>query len=413
MTDHPRATILTILGTRPEAVKLAPVLKQLGEQQSINLRICVTGQHREMLDPFLRLFDIHPNCDLDIMTSNQDLFDVSVAALAGLKMVITREEPALVLVHGDTTTALMGAMAAFYLGSPIGHIEAGLRSGRKYDPFPEEANRMLIDRLSDLLFAPTEANRQNLLSEGIAADRVFVTGNTVIDALLMTAEKAKDFDPTSALGLGRGRKMILVTGHRRESFGDGLLNICNALLRIRDQNPDVEIVYPVHLNPRVRGPVTQILGRADRIHLIDPVDYVSFVGLMERAFIILTDSGGVQEEAPSLGKPVLVMRNATERPEAIASGAAKLVGTSVDSIVAEANRLLRDPEEYKRMASAPNPYGDGQAAGRIVDIILGELGRPSLSAPGARIRMALGKRVSANHASMAERDGPSEAAAAI
>ena len=368
---------LTIFGTRPEAIKMAPVVKELERHSEITSKVCVTAQHREMLDPFLKLLKLSPDYDLDIMEQDQTLFDVTTKALSGIKDVLETEQPNIVLVQGDTTTAFAASLAAFYLKVKIGHVEAGLRSGDKYNPFPEEINRRLIDHLADLHFAPTNTAKEHLLKEGIAGDTVFVTGNTVIDALFSVLSQefrieSQEFLPGSGL-LTCNSRLILVTGHRRESFGKGVENICQALQRIAELNDDVEIVYPVHLNPNVREPVNRILGGLNRVHLTQPLDYVSFIRLMDKAYLILTDSGGIQEEASSLGKPVLVMRNATERPEAIEVGAAKLVGTSPSSIVKETTRLLNDEQEYRRMAQAPNPYGDGHAAEKIVKILMGAL----------------------------------------
>jgi len=361
---------LTVLGTRPEAIKLAPVIKELERLSNKFIsRVCITGQHREMLDPFLRLFDVKPDWDLDIMKPNQSLFDVTVSALSKLRPVLETENPDIVLVQGDTTTAFVAALAAFYLKIKVGHVEAGLRTSDKYNPFPEEINRRLISHLADLHFAPTQRAKANLLAEGIDEGSVFVTGNTVIDALFMILERTKGQNLLADLPLQPDKKLILVTAHRRESFGEGLTNICKALKEIAEQVKDVQIVYPVHLNPNVRGPVRRLLGGVDRISLIEPLDYVRFVHLMNRAYLILTDSGGIQEEAPSLGKPVLVMRETTERPEAIEAGAAKLVGTKTECIVEETLRLLQNHDQYAKMANARNPFGDGQAARQIVDIL--------------------------------------------
>lgn len=362
--------ILTILGTRPEAIKLAPVIKEL-ERRSDNFvsRVCVTAQHREMLDPFLQLFNIKPDWDLNIMKPNQSPFDVTSSVLSKLKPILEEGKPDIVLVQGDTTTAFATALAAFYLKIKIGHVEAGLRTAEKYNPFPEEINRRLISHLADLHFAPTERAKRNLVAEGIDEGAIFVTGNTVIDALFMVLERTKDQDYLIDLPLDPEKKIILVTAHRRESFGKDLENICLALRKIVELDESVEIVYPVHLNPHVQEPVKRILGGIERIHLIKPLDYVSFVQLMNRAYLILTDSGGIQEEAPSLGKPVLVMRKTTERPEALEAGTAKLVGTEPERIVEETLCLLRNPEEYQRMSSAKNPFGDGQAAQRIASIL--------------------------------------------
>lgn len=362
--------VLTVLGTRPEAIKLAPVIKELeAHRGEVTSLVCVTAQHREMLDPFLRLFGIRPDWDLNIMRPGQSLYDVTVSALNGLREVIESAHPDLVLVQGDTTTAFVAALSAFYEKTPVAHVEAGLRSHDKYNPFPEEINRRLADVLSDLYFAPTEAAKENLLREGVAEERITVTGNTVIDALFFVLEKTRGDQHPLPFEPRVGHRLILVTGHRRESFGPGLESICAALRRIAEANEDVEIVYPVHLNPNVREPVRRILQGAQRVHLVEPLDYVPFVRLMSRAYLILTDSGGIQEEAPSLNVPVLVMRKTTERPEGIEVGAAKLVGTEADSIYQATQRLLDDEAEYRRMASAPNPYGDGRAGRRIVEVI--------------------------------------------
>lgn len=366
--------VLTIFGTRPEAIKLAPVIRELEKHmESFISRVCVTAQHREMLDPFLELFRIRPDYDLDIMRPNQSLFDVTTRALSGLREILKRERPDLVLVQGDTTTAFAVALAAFYLRVKIAHVEAGLRTEDKYNPFPEEINRRLITHLADLHFAPTERARTNLLREGIRDETIFVTGNTVVDALFMVLELTKAEDALRNLGLDPRKRLILVTAHRRESFGAGIMNICLAIREIVARAPEVEVVYPVHLNPNVRSVVHRILDGVERVHLIEPLDYVAFVHLMNRAYLILTDSGGIQEEAPSLGKPVLVLRKATERPEVLEAGAAKLVGTDPENIVQETLRLLEDEDEYQRMATVPNPFGDGHAAERIIRIILESL----------------------------------------
>lgn len=367
--------VLTIFGTRPEAIKLAPVIKELG-RRGLEPLVCVTAQHREMLDQVLELFAIRPDFDLGIMRPDQSLFQVTTMGLEALEAVLEAARPELVLVQGDTTTAFVGALAGFYRKIRVGHIEAGLRSGDKFAPFPEEMNRRLVDELSDLLFAPTAGARQNLLREGFPEERIFVTGNTVIDALLWIVERLKAPEAQARLerrfaelGLDLKKRLILVTAHRRESF-DRLGEICAGLRLIAENNEDVELVYPVHLNPRVRGPVRRALEGLERVHLLEPLDYEAFVWLMDRAYLILTDSGGIQEEAPSLGKPVLVMRERTERPEAIAAGTARLVGVDPQRIFQEAQLLLDDPAEYARMARAANPFGDGHAAERIVAILL-------------------------------------------
>ena len=371
--------VMLVFGTRPEAIKMAPLVKGLqAKAGEIETVVCVTAQHREMLDQVLKLFEIVPAHDLNIMKPGQDLFDITIHILQGIKGVLQQEKPDLVLVHGDTTTTLAASLAAYYARVPVGHVEAGLRTGNKHAPFPEEMNRTLTGSLADIHFAPTSASRDNLLREGIAADTIHVTGNTVIDALLAVVDKVRN-DPALKAEfaerfafLNPERRLILVTGHRRENFGEGFQNICMALADIAAEHPDVEILYPVHLNPNVRQPVNDILAARGlaNVHLIDPVDYLPFVYLMDRAHIIVTDSGGIQEEAPSLGKPVLVMRDTTERPEAVEAGTVKLVGTSREKIVAEARRLLVDADAYATMSRAHNPYGDGKAVQRIVESIL-------------------------------------------
>lgn len=366
--------VMLVFGTRPEAIKMAPLVKGLQACPDLQTVVCVTAQHREMLDQVLRLFDIVPEHDLNIMKPGQDLFDITGSILHGLKGVFQQERPDLVLVHGDTTTTLATSLAAYYSRIAVGHVEAGLRTGNKHAPFPEEMNRKLTGALADIHFAPTPASQANLLREGVAADTIHVTGNTVIDALLAVVEKLRN-DPALQAEFAQRfsfldprRRLVLVTGHRRENFGEGFQNICNALADIAAEHADVQVLYPVHLNPNVRQPVNDILAARGlaNVHLIDPVDYLPFVYLMDRAHIIVTDSGGIQEEAPSLGKPVLVMRDTTERPEAVEAGTVQLVGTSREKIVAEARRLLTDTKAYAAMSRAHNPYGDGQAVQRIV-----------------------------------------------
>ncbi|MDP3834877.1 MAG: UDP-N-acetylglucosamine 2-epimerase (non-hydrolyzing) [Hydrogenophaga sp.] len=371
--------VMFVFGTRPEAIKMAPVVKEFqAASPAIETVVCVTAQHREMLDQVLQLFDIRPEHDLNVMKPGQDLYDITSNILIGLKAVLVNERPDLVLVHGDTTTTLAASLAAFYARVPVGHVEAGLRTGNKLAPFPEEVNRRLTGAIADLHFAPTEAARANLLREGVDPGSIHVTGNTVIDALVAVVDRLKDspalreeMDSRFAF-LDPGKRLILVTGHRRENFGEGFEQICQALADIAAQEPDVEVLYPVHLNPNVRKPVNEILAamQLTNVHLIDPVDYLPFVYLMNRAHLIITDSGGVQEEAPSLGKPVLVMRETTERPEAVAAGTVILVGTSRDRIVRETLNLLHNPTAYRTMSQAHNPYGDGHAAGRIVQTVL-------------------------------------------
>ena len=372
-----RVKILTVFGTRPEAIKMAPLALALAADKRFDAKVCVTGQHREMLDQVLELFDIHPEFDLNIMKPGQDLTDVSTAILQGMKSVFSDFKPDMVLVHGDTATTFATSLAAYYQQIPVAHVEAGLRTGNLYSPWPEEGNRKLTGALAQLHFAPTTNSRDNLLKEGIAANRIIVTGNTVIDALLDVMKRldedqelfARAAEP--AAFLDPARKLILVTGHRRESFGGGFERICQALMEVAQQHPEVDIVYPVHLNPNVREPVNRLLSGIGNVYLIEPLDYLPFVHMMSRAHIILTDSGGIQEEAPSLGKPVLVMRDTTERPEAVAAGTVKLVGSDTANIVRELNHLLLDQKAYKTMSFAHNPYGDGQACQRIIDALLG------------------------------------------
>jgi UDP-N-acetylglucosamine 2-epimerase (non-hydrolysing) len=366
--------VLSVFGTRPEAIKMAPVIKELEKSPEIFKSIvCVTAQHRQMLDQVLSLFDITPDYDLNIMKPGQGLSDITCNVLLGLKPVFEAERPDIVLVHGDTSTTMAASIAAYYAQIKVGHVEAGLRTGDKFAPFPEEMNRRVTGSLTDIHFAPTEASRQNLYREGVADEAIFVTGNTVVDALLSVSEKIA-VDPEvnrrfmeEYSFLDPAKKLILVTGHRRENFGKGFENICSALVEIAQNNPDVEILYPVHLNPNVQEPVKRILGAGNigNVHLIEPVDYLPFVYLMNRSYLIITDSGGVQEEAPSLGKPVLVMRDTTERPEAVQAGTVLLVGTDKAAIVEETTNLLNDADAYEAMSLAHNPYGDGNAAQRI------------------------------------------------
>ncbi|WP_313669136.1 non-hydrolyzing UDP-N-acetylglucosamine 2-epimerase [Atlantibacter sp.] len=364
--------VLTVFGTRPEAIKMAPLVHALAKDPYFDARVCVTAQHREMLDQVLHLFSIVPDYDLNIMKPGQGLTEITCRILEGLKPVLEEFTPDVVLVHGDTTTTVATSLAAFYQRIPVGHVEAGLRTGDLGSPWPEEANRTLTGRLALYHFAPTENSRANLLRENVADNRIFVTGNTVIDALIsvrdrILADDSRLRDLASRYPFLRDdKKLILVTGHRRESFGQGFEHICEALVEIARQNQDVQIVYPVHLNPNVSEPVNRILGQVDNVTLIEPQDYLPFVWLMNRAWLILTDSGGIQEEAPSLGKPVLVMRETTERPEAVKAGTVRLVGTDKTRIVAEVSRLLHDDREYHIMSKAHNPYGDGKACARIL-----------------------------------------------
>ena len=367
--------ILSVVGTRPEAVKMAMVVRTLEADAGIEHKLCVTAQHREMLDSVLRLFDLQPDYDLDVMTPEQDLTGVTGAVLNGMGGVLAEANPDRVLVQGDTTTVLATALAAFYARIPVGHVEAGLRTGDMSAPWPEEMNRRLADALSDRHYAPTETARRRLLDEGLPDKGIVVTGNTVIDALLYVVDRLKT-DPRLLREAGvklpslvKGKKLILVTGHRRESFGEGFEGICRAIAQI-SRRDDVEIVYPVHLNPRVREPVFRHLANLPNVHLIEPLDYLAFVHLMNEAHLILTDSGGIQEEAPSLGKPVLVMRDTTERPEAVAAGTVKLVGTVSERITSETVRLLDEPETYEAMARIHHPYGDGRASQRILEDLI-------------------------------------------
>jgi UDP-N-acetylglucosamine 2-epimerase (non-hydrolysing) len=367
--------ILTIFGTRPEAIKMAPLVKALAKQSNIESKVCVTAQHRQMLDQVLELFEITPDYDLNIMKPGQTLPGITSEILTRLECVLTEFKPDLILVHGDTSTTFAATLAAYYQRIPVGHVEAGLRTGDIYSPWPEEANRKLTGALASLHFSPTDQSRENLLHEGVGQESIHVTGNTVIDALLWVKDKlATDQILVKRLHQGfpmlrNDARLVLITGHRRENFGDGFERICGAIRTLAGNFPDVDFLYPVHLNPNVREPVGRILNGVSNVHLIEPQDYLPFVYLMTRSYIILTDSGGIQEEAPSLGKPVLVMRDTTERPEAVAAGTVKLVGTDSQNIIDEVTILLNDELEYKRMSFSHNPYGDGKACERIVDII--------------------------------------------
>lgn len=368
-----RIRILTIIGTRPEAIKLAPLILELeSRSEQFVSRVCVTAQHREMLDQPLTYFGVNPDYDLNIMSPGQTLAQITARAMEGLDQVCIQDKPDIILIEGDTTTAFCGALAGYYHQIQVGHVEAGLRTGKKYAPFPEEINRRLVGQITDWHFAPTDCARQALLHEGIPESNIFVTGNTVIDALFWVRERVRVVPPEFPDGLIEsldGNNMILVTGHRRESFGQGFENICHAIRDVANSFPNVVFVYPVHLNPHVREPVNRILGEHPRIQLIEPLSYPAFVYLMDLATIVLTDSGGVQEEAPSLGKPVLVMRETTERPEGITTGNARLVGVSKERIMDELMKLLRYPDERRVMTTVNNPYGDGIAARRIVDVL--------------------------------------------
>ncbi len=371
--------VLSVFGTRPEAIKMAPLVNLLKADAAIDSRVCVTGQHREMLDQVLRLFHITPEYDLAIMKAGQDLYDVTTSILLSIKPVLRDFKPDVVLVHGDTSTTFAAALACYYEKIPVGHVEAGLRTGNIYSPWPEEANRKLTGAITRFHFAPTATSQANLLAENTPEQHIYVTGNTVIDALLQVvakidADKALSAEFAAKFPYGQdGRRLILVTGHRRESFGSGFENICAALKDIAERFPDADVVYPVHLNPNVREPVFRLLSNSPNVHLIEPQDYLPFVYLMSRSYLVLTDSGGIQEEAPSLGKPVLVMRDTTERPEAVAAGTVKLVGTDSSLIVAEVSKLMTDQAYYDAMSFAHNPYGDGLACQRIIDALKQEI----------------------------------------
>ena len=367
--------VLSVFGTRPEAIKMAPLVHALADDGRFESKVCVTAQHREMLDQVLSLFEIVPDYDLNIMKSGQSLNDVTTAILIEMKPVLEDFKPDLVLVHGDTATTLAAALASYYQQTPVGHVEAGLRTGNIYSPWPEEGNRKLTGAITKYHLAPTETSKANLQKENISGENIFVTGNTVVDALFWVRDKiandsvlANELDSRYPM-LSVDEKVVLVTGHRRESFGCGFERICEALRSIALEHKDCQIIYPVHLNPNVQEPVNRLLQGIDNVHLIEPQDYLPFVHLMTKAAVILTDSGGIQEEAPSLGKPVLVMRETTERPEAVEAGTVKLVGTDVDLIVREVSNLLTNNEAYKKMSLAHNPYGDGQACKRILDAI--------------------------------------------
>ena len=381
-------TIMLVFGTRPEAIKMAPLVKEFQKHPAqFKTIVCVTGQHREMLDQVLKIFDITPDYDLNIMKQGQDLYDVTARVLVGMRDVLKEAQPDVVLVHGDTTTSTAAALAAFYQQIPVGHVEAGLRTHNIYSPWPEEMNRQITGRIATYNFSPTALSRENLLKESIAEDSITVTGNTVIDALYWVVDKIKG---DSALSgeletilnkagydvnrLVNGKKLVLITGHRRENFGDGFINMCTAIKDLTLKYPEVDFVYPMHLNPNVRKPIHEVFGEdlsnLGNMFFIEPLEYLSFVYLMEKSTIVLTDSGGIQEEAPGLGKPVLVMRDTTERPEALAAGTVKLVGTNYDKIVGEVSALLDNEEYYKEMSQAVNPYGDGLACERIVGLLI-------------------------------------------
>ena len=380
--------VMLVFGTRPEAIKMAPLVKEFQKQKErIETVVCVTGQHREMLDQVLEIFDIKPDYDLNIMKQGQDLYDVTARVLAGMREVLKEVKPDVVLVHGDTTTSTAAALATFYQQIPVGHVEAGLRTHNIYSPWPEEMNRLLTGRLATYHFSPTPLSRNNLIKESIDDRNIIVTGNTVIDALYWVVDKIKNNkelnneleNVLSKAGydvnrLNNGKKLVLITGHRRENFGDGFINMCTAIKDLMVKYPDVDFVYPMHLNPNVRKPIHEVFGEnlsgLKNMFFIEPLEYLSFVYLMEKSSIVLTDSGGIQEEAPGLGKPVLVMRNTTERPEALNAGTVKLVGTDYNKIVNEVSSLIDDKAAYEKMSKAVNPYGDGLACGRIVNALL-------------------------------------------
>ena len=377
--------VMVVFGTRPEAIKMCPLVKELKARQNLDVTLCVTGQHRQMLDQVLEAFDVHPDYDLSIMKDKQTLFDVTVNILERIKSVLEEVRPDVVLVHGDTSTTFVTALACYYMQIPVGHVEAGLRTHDIYSPWPEEMNRQITGRIATYHFAPTPLAQENLLKENILPQHITVTGNTVIDALYAVVEKiqqdrslsgelterlqAAGYDP---LRIGQGRRLVLITGHRRENFGEGFRNICRAIKTLSEKYPEVDFVYPMHLNPNVRRPIAEVFGQQHGANLffIEPLEYLEFVFLMEKSTLVLTDSGGIQEEAPGLGKPVLVMRDTTERPEALAAGTVRLVGTDYDRITGEVSRLLDDKTYYESMSRAVNPYGDGLACGRIVSIFL-------------------------------------------
>ncbi len=377
--------IMLVFGTRPEAIKMAPLVKEFEKHPDVfKTIVCVTGQHREMLDQVLQIFEINPDYDLNIMKQGQDLYDITARVLTGMRDVLKEAQPDIVLVHGDTTTSTASALAAFYQQIPVGHVEAGLRTHNIYSPWPEEMNRQITGRIAAYNFAPTPLSKQNLLAEGIKEESITVTGNTVIDALYMVVDKIKNdkaldnnlenilknagYDVNRLSG---DKKLVLITGHRRENFGEGFIHMCKAIKTLTEKYPDVDFVYPMHLNPNVRKPIHEVFGdkQSSNMFFIEPLEYLSFVYLMEKSTIVLTDSGGIQEEAPGLGKPVLVMRDTTERPEALEAGTVKLVGTDYDKIVSEVSMLLDDQEYYERMSKAVNPYGDGMACGRVISFI--------------------------------------------
>ena len=378
--------VMSVFGTRPEANKMCPLVRELAGREELESIVCVTAQHREMLDQMLAAFDVHPQYDLNIMEQRQTLSGITSRALMGLEGVLQEVRPDIVLVHGDTTTSTAAALAAFYRQIPVGHVEAGLRTHNIYSPWPEEMNRQITGRIAGYHFAPTELSRKNLLAEGIADDRIFVTGNTVIDALHQVVAKISSSDAMRAeldqallsagydtKRLANGKRLVLITGHRRENFGDGFLSMCSAIKALNEKYPEMDFVYPMHLNPNVRRPIGEVFGETPpgNMFFIEPLDYLPFVYLMEKSYLVLTDSGGIQEEAPGLGKPVLVMRDTTERPEALEAGTVKLVGTDYDKIIDEVSRLADDPDYYQSMSRAVNPYGDGMGCERILSALQG------------------------------------------
>ena len=364
--------VMSIFGTRPEAIKMAPLVKELEKRENIKSIVCVTAQHREMLDQVLETFKIIPDYDLNIMKKDQTLGEVTTRALIGLEEVIRKSKPDIVLVHGDTTTTFAGALAAFYNQVAIGHVEAGLRTDNKYSPYPEEMNRQMVDRLSDIYFAPTEISKKNLLNENIAASKIYITGNTAIDAMSTTIKK--NYSHPELNWIKEGERMILLTAHRRENLGEPMRHIFKGIKRIVDEFNDVKVIYPIHMNPKVREVANEVFEGCNRVKLIEPLEVFDFHNFQNRSYIILTDSGGIQEEAPSLGKPVLVLRDTTERPEGIKAGTLKLVGTNEETIYQETKNLLTNKSEYEKMSKASNPYGDGHASKRIVDSIIGVFG---------------------------------------
>ena len=358
--------VMSIFGTRPEAIKMAPLIKELESRKEIKSVVCVTAQHRQMLDQVLEVFQIVPDYDLNIMKSGQTLSEITTKVLLKLEQIIKEEKPNIILVHGDTTTTFSGALAGFYSQTDIGHVEAGLRTWNKYSPFPEEMNRQMVDRISDMCFAPTKVSKENLVKENIEESKIFITGNTAIDAMKTTIKQNYSHPIFDWLN---GSKMILLTAHRRENLGNPMRNIFNAIKKIVDEFDDVKVVYPIHLNPQIREIANQILANNDKIKIIEPLEVIDFHNFINKSYIILTDSGGIQEEAPSLGKPVLVLRNTTERPEGIEAGTLKLVGLNEENIYLEVKKLIEDKEEYNKMSKASNPYGDGFASKRIADIL--------------------------------------------